>query len=61
MGLNFTGRATALTAAGLASAAEMLGVKAPELWTVLAVETKGCGFLPAAGPKCSTSGIISAG
>jgi len=51
MGLNFTGRSTALTATGLANATEILSVKAPELWTVLAVETKGCGFLPSRKPQ----------
>jgi N-acetylmuramidase-like protein/putative peptidoglycan binding protein len=51
MGLNFTGRSTAVTAAGLARAAEILNVKTPELWTVLAVETEGCGFLPSRRPQ----------
>jgi hypothetical protein len=51
MGLNFTGRSTAVTASGLARAAEILSVRTPELWTVLAVETKGCGFLPSRKPQ----------
>jgi hypothetical protein len=44
--LEFTGKTTAVTPAGLASVATNLGVEAPELWTVFAVETSGCGFLP---------------
>jgi len=36
---------------GLASVASMLGVFAPEIWTVLAVETSGCGFLPDRRPQ----------
>lgn len=46
MPLEFTGRSYALTAAGLASVASNLGVSNPEVWTVLGVETSGCGFLP---------------
>lgn len=42
----FTGKATAITPTGFATVANDLGVKAPELWTVFAVETSGCGFLP---------------
>lgn len=45
MALEFTGKSRALTAGGLANSANDLGVKAPEIWAVLAVETKGCGFL----------------
>jgi len=51
MGLKFIGRSTAVTASGLARAAEILRVQTPELWTVLAVETKGCGFLPSRRPQ----------
>jgi hypothetical protein len=51
MGLNFIGRSTAVTASGLATTAEILRVQTPELWTVLAVETKGCGFLPSRKPQ----------
>jgi hypothetical protein len=46
MPIEFTGRSLAISAAGLASAASGLGVNEPEVWTVLAVETSGCGFLP---------------
>src|SRR5579863_7318823 len=42
----FTGKTTAITPAGFAAVANDLGVKAPEIWTVFAVETSGCGFLP---------------
>jgi hypothetical protein len=45
MALEFTGKSTALTSAGLANVASILGVEAPEIWTVFSVETKGCGFL----------------
>jgi hypothetical protein len=45
MPLEFTGRSFAITAEGLASVARGLGVNQPEVWTVLAVETSGCGFL----------------
>jgi hypothetical protein len=43
--LPFQGTARALSAAGLAAVSQKLGVHAPEIWTVLAVETSGCGFL----------------
>jgi hypothetical protein len=35
----------------LAEAASNLGVHAPEIWAVLAVETKGCGYLPDRRPQ----------
>jgi hypothetical protein len=43
--LPFQGNAWALSNAGLAAAASELGVHAPEIWTVLAVESSGCGYL----------------
>jgi hypothetical protein len=43
--LPFQGNATALSSAGLATVASNLGVAAPEIWSVLAVETSGCGYL----------------
>lgn len=46
MGLEFAGRGVPMTALGLAECAETLGVHAPEVWAVLTVETRGCGFLP---------------
>ena len=49
--IEFQRAAKALSADGLAEATCKLGVKAPELWTVLAVETSGCGFLPDRRPQ----------
>lgn len=46
MSLEFVGRSEALNPEALASVADSLSVKAPEIWAVLAVETSGCGFLP---------------
>jgi hypothetical protein len=46
MALEFRGKALPMEAEGFARALDQLGVKAPALWAVLAVETKGCGFLP---------------
>jgi hypothetical protein len=47
----FQGNAFALTSDGLAKACSSLGVHAQELWTVLSVETSGCGFLPDRRPQ----------
>jgi hypothetical protein len=47
----FQGNALALSSDGLAKACDALGVHAQELWTVLAVETSGCGFLPDRRPQ----------
>jgi hypothetical protein len=41
----FRGLALGLSSIGLATICSKLGVHAPEIWTVLAVETSGCGFL----------------
>ena len=46
MALDFQGKSLALTADGLSAATDALSVGAAEVWTVLSVETKGCGFLP---------------
>ncbi len=43
--MDFVGKSQALTADAVAAASDSLSVNAPEVWTVLAVETKGCGFL----------------
>jgi hypothetical protein len=43
--LPFQGTAWALSSDGLETVADRLGVFAPEIWTVLAVETSGCGYL----------------
>ena len=34
-----------MTSAGVAGAADVLSVSAQEVWTVIGVETAGCGFL----------------
>src|SRR3984893_342883 len=47
----FQGNAFALSSDGLATVSNNLGVHAPEIWTVLAVETSGCGFLPDRRPQ----------
>jgi hypothetical protein len=49
--LPFQGNAAALSSDGLAAVASNLGVHAPEIWTVLAVETSGCGYLPDRRPQ----------
>src|SRR5271157_3852589 len=51
MPIPFQGRALALSNDGLSTVADKLGVFAPEVWTVLAVETSGCGFLPDRRPQ----------
>lgn len=51
MALSFQGTALALSGSGLTSVASSLGVFAPEVWTVLGVETSGCGFLPDRRPQ----------
>jgi hypothetical protein len=45
MSLAFQGTAWALSSDGLAKVASDLGVHAAEIWTILAVETSGCGYL----------------
>ena len=42
----FQGTGRALSSAGLGAVSRKLGVYAPEIWTVVAVETSGCGYLP---------------
>jgi len=49
--LPFQGTAWALSGDGLAAVASSLGVHAPEIWTVLAVETLGYGYLPDRRPQ----------
>lgn len=49
--LAFQGNARALSSDGLAQVASNLGVHAAEIWTVLAVETSGCGYLPDRRPQ----------
>lgn len=43
--MDFSGRGEPLTPTGLAHAAELVGVSAETLWTVVTVETARCGFL----------------
>jgi hypothetical protein len=47
----FQGTALGLSPDGLASVSGSLGVHAQEMWTVLTVETSGCGFLPDRRPQ----------
>jgi hypothetical protein len=49
--LQFQGIGQPLSADGFAAVSRKLGVHAPEIWTVLAVETSGCGYLPDQRPK----------
>src|ERR1700674_4802096 len=49
--LPFQGTAWALSTDGLGAVSQKLNVHAPEIWTVLAVETSGCGFLPDRRPQ----------
>lgn len=51
LALPFQGDGLSLTSDGLAKISIGLGVHAPELWTVLTVETSGCGFLPDRRPQ----------
>jgi hypothetical protein len=46
MMVEFAAKGSALSSGGLDEAAQTAGVGAPEIWSVLAVETSGCGFLP---------------
>src|SRR5580704_1504425 len=48
---DFTGAAGPLTPAGVALFTTITGAGAPEMWSVLSVETSGCGFLPDRRPK----------
>lgn len=47
----FQGTAFPLSNEGLTAVSELLGVGAAEIWTVVAVETSGCGFLPDRRPQ----------
>src|SRR5258708_5685586 len=49
--LRFQGTAGALSTDGLGAVSQKLAVHAPEIWTVLAVETSGCGYLPDLRPQ----------
>jgi hypothetical protein len=47
----FKGAAEPLSQAGLSEALNILGVTPAAIWSVIAVETSGCGFLPDRRPK----------
>jgi hypothetical protein len=49
--IEFSGKGPPLTAGGIDGAASLAGVGLPELWSVVAVETSGCGYLPDRRPK----------
>jgi hypothetical protein len=49
--LKFVGRSLALSRDGLTLATQSLSVQAPEIWSLMAVETSGCGFLPDRRPQ----------
>src|SRR5271156_1481445 len=49
--LPFQGTGRPLSIAGLAGIGQKLGVHALEIWTVLAVETSGCGYMPDRRPE----------
>src|SRR5580658_9650634 len=49
--LPFQGAGRPLSIAGLAGIGHKLGVHAVEIWTVLAVETSGCGYMPDRRPE----------
>jgi hypothetical protein len=49
--VSFTGAGLPMTADGLGSGCDKLGVRAAEVWVILTVETLGSGFLPDRRPK----------
>jgi N-acetylmuramidase len=46
MSPEFVGKSLPLSEAGLRNVCQQLGIKSAEIWAVLDVETRGCGFLP---------------
>jgi len=50
-GLPFQGNSFALSSDGLAAVTSSLGIHAEEIWTVVHVETAGCGFIPDGRPE----------
>ena len=48
---DFAAQGTPLTEEGMTTASTSLGVGKPELWSVMSVETSGCGFLSDRRPK----------
>jgi len=51
MATEFKGTALPLDQEGISEVTDNMGIKAAELWTVLTVETSGCGFLSDRRPK----------
>jgi hypothetical protein len=51
MTTEFKGTALPLDQEGISEVTDRMGIKTAELWTVLTVETSGCGFLPDRRPK----------
>jgi hypothetical protein len=49
--MDFRGRALAISQQGVAAATAALGTGPVELWAVVSVETRGCGFLPDLRPQ----------
>ena len=49
--LLFQGNGTPLSGDGFVAVANDLSVSAPEIWTVMAIETSGCGYLPDRRPQ----------
>jgi len=45
MPLDFAGSGLPMSTGGLSKGCDLLGVKAADIWAVLTVETRGCGFL----------------
>jgi hypothetical protein len=48
---DFVGSSLALSSNGFSTVAQSLGIQAPAIWSVLAVETQSCGFLPDRRPQ----------
>jgi hypothetical protein len=51
MAMEFAGGGLPMSTDGLGKGCDRLGVKAADVWAVLTVETKGCGFLPDRRPQ----------
>src|SRR5258706_215377 len=49
--MEFVGQTRPLSTEGITAATDTLSVAPAEVWTVMAVETKGCGFLPDRRPQ----------
>src|SRR5215471_8493364 len=51
MAAEFAGAGIPMSSGGLGAGCDSLGVKAAEIWSVLTVETLGCGYLPDRRPQ----------